>query len=119
MLSSKTHGILDYLTVLFLALSPSLFNMPSPAREITYALAVIHLCLTLLTSFELGVFKVIPLRIHGTIEFAVSIVLLATLMSGIWKDAMSFYFYTFFSILLFFVWLISDYTSLKRGTEEE
>ena len=109
-LSAKAHGILDYTTVLFLALSPSLFKMPSPDSQFTYVLAFIHLCLTLLTSFKLGVYRIIPLRLHGLIEFCVAMVLLiVTLVFNVWKAEVSFYFYTAFSIVLFFVWFFSDY----------
>jgi hypothetical protein len=109
-LSSKTHGVLDYATIFFLALSPSLFNMSSPGNEVAYTLAFVHLALTLLTRFELGAFRIIPLWLHGIIELCVSILLFVlTLWFGIWNDGVSFYFYTTFSVVLFFVWFISDY----------
>jgi hypothetical protein len=109
-LSPKAHGILDYVTVFFLALSPLLFEMGSTGSYVAYALAFVHLCLTLLTRFELGVIRIIPLWLHGMIELCVSILLLiATLWLRIWGDIGSFYFYTVFSVVLFFVWFISDY----------
>jgi hypothetical protein len=116
-LTSKAHGFIDYVTVVFLVLSPSLFHMSSPAKQITYTLAFVHLCLTLLTRFELGVFRVIPLWLHGVIELCVSLALItATLFLITWNDKTSFYFYTSFSVLLFIVWLISDYAfpAVKR-----
>ena len=96
-LSPRVHGILDYFTVLFLLLSPSLFDMQTPGSVFTYVLAIVHLVLTLLTDFPAGVFKVVPLKIHGLIEIIVSIALIAI---AVWfrrsGDNVSFYYYLFF-----------------------
>jgi hypothetical protein len=110
-LSSKAHGILDYATVCFLLLAPSLVDLSSAAKSFTYALAIIHLCLTLLTKFELGVYGLVPLWLHGMIELAVSILLLiATVFFGIWKNEPAFSFYVAFSVILLLVWFLSDYS---------
>jgi len=109
-LSRKAHGILDYVTVLVLAISPRLLNMSSAAAAFTYGLAGVHLLLTLLTNFELGVVRLVSFRIHGIIEFCVSILLIVV---AYWfrthNDLLSFYYYFVFSIVLFIVWLQSSY----------
>ena len=120
-LSPRVHGILDYFTVLFLLLSPSLFDMQTPGSVFTYVLAIVHLILTLLTDFPAGVFKVVPLKIHGLIEIIVSIALIAV---AVWfrrsGDNVSFYFYLIFAIILFIVWTTSDYKSgLREIVEKE
>ena len=51
-LSPVVHGILDYFTVLFLLVSPSLFEMQHNGSQFSYALAVVHLALTLSTGFQ-------------------------------------------------------------------
>lgn len=110
LLSSKLHGILDYVTVLFLALSPSVFNMQPYAAFFTYALAFIHLVLTLFTNFEMGIFRIIPLYVHGIIEISVALFLVVvSFLFFIYRDTTSFYFYLVFAIVLFVVWRISDY----------
>ena len=76
-ISSKTHAILDYATVIFLLASPSLFDMDNSLSTFTYVLAGVHFILTILTAFEFGLVKVIPFRVHGLIEVVVSIVLAA------------------------------------------
>jgi len=109
-LSPTTHGILDYATVLFLVVSPSLFGMEPPGSYLTHALAVVHLILTFTTDFPAGVLKIIPLRIHGLIEVTVSILLLAVAITfKILGYPVSFYFYLVFSVVLFMVWTVSDY----------
>ncbi len=109
-LSPQIHGILDYVTVLFLLFSPALFDMQTTGSIFTYILAVVHLMLTLITDFPAGVVKVVPLKIHGLIEIIVSIALIAV---AVWfrrsGDNISFYYYLVFALILFIVWLISDY----------
>ena len=64
-INSKIHGIIDYVVVLFLWAAPSLFNLPEVTSTFTYVLGGVHLALTVLTRFELGLFKVIPFRIRA------------------------------------------------------
>jgi len=109
-LSPAAHGILDYVTVLFLFISPSLFRMETPGSALSYALAVVHLFLTLFTDFPAGILKIIPLRIHGLIELIVAIGLLVVAISfRILDYTVSFYFYLIFSVILFIVWAVSEY----------
>jgi len=119
-LSPRVHSILDYFTVLFLLLSPSLFDMQTPGSVFTYVLAIVHLVLTLLTDFPAGVFKVVPLKIHGLIEIIVSIALIAI---AVWfrrsGDNVSFYYYLIFAVILFIVWATSEYKSGLREIVEK
>lgn len=109
-LSSKAHGVVDYATVFVLASSPYIFKMSFGGDMFAWSLAFIHLILTLFTKFELGLFGVVPLWLHGLIELSVSIVLLvSTLWFRVWDDTGSSYFFTVFAIVLLCVWLISDY----------
>ena len=82
-MSSQVHGILDYLTVVILLISPSLFEMGSKASLFTYTLAIIHLVLTFFTDFEAGAIKIVSFKIHGMIEIIVSIVLILVRDGGI------------------------------------
>ena len=111
-ISSKVHAVLDYLTVAFLAMSPSLFHMDGNLKNFTYGLAIVHLLLTILTRFELGIIKVIPFRVHGTIELVVSIALAAV---AFWfhhdNNTLGFYFYISLSIIILAVFLLTDYSS--------
>ena len=109
-LSPEVHGILDYVTILLLLISPTLFRMHTVGSNFTYALAFVHLMLTLLTDFRAGVFKVIPLRIHGLIEITVAIGLVGiAILFKVSGDTVEFYFYLIFSVILFIVWAISEY----------
>ncbi len=114
-ISPGFHGVLDYFTVLFLAISPSIFAMGAAAIIFTYVLAAIHLGLTVLTNFDLGIVRVIPLKIQGAIELVVSILLLiVAVLFRKTGDQTSYYIYLIFAIVLFIVWLVSDYRIEKR-----
>src|SRR5260370_33290477 len=74
-MSDTAHGILDYLTVAIFALAPSILGLSGFAAPVSYALAAIHLVMTLLTNMPLGVFKIIPMRLHALVEMLVGPVL--------------------------------------------
>lgn len=111
-LSSKVHGIIDYVVVLFLLASPSLFGLPEFTACCTYILAGIHFTLTILTDFEVGLIKVIPLKVHGMIELIVSLALVGfAFYVGGREGYLARNFYLGFGIAVFLTWLISDYKS--------
>ena len=119
-MSSRTHGILDYITVLVLLISPTLLELQSSVATFTYGLAFIHLILTFFTNFEAGVIKLVSFKIHGTIEIVVSIALIGI---AIWfrisHDNVSFYFYLIFSVVLFVLWVATDYMPTFHKTIEK
>ena len=109
-INSKLHGIIDYLVVIFLWLSPSIFDMPEITAKFTYALGGIHLLLTILTNFEMGVIKKIPFAIHGWIELIVSLALVgAAFYLGSIEEEFSRNYYLGFAAAVFLVWLLTNY----------
>lgn len=116
-ISSRVHGILDYATVIFLLASPTIFKMEGNLCTITYALGVVHFCLTILTDFEVGLIKVIPFRIHGLIEVAVA---LGSAALGFWfynnGSATGFYFYMALAVVIMIVFILTDF---KQAPEKK
>jgi hypothetical protein len=111
-LSDKMHGILDYGVVIIFALAPSLLGIVGTAALLCYALAVIHLVMTLLTDMPLGVVKVIPIKLHGTIELIVGLALIVVAWTI--SDLMSGQlFFTLMGAVIFFVWVSSNYGDAK------
>lgn len=109
-LSPKQHGYLDYLIVAVFALAPSLFGFTGIAATVTYALAGVHLLMTLATAFPLGVLKLIPFTVHGAIEFITAIGLLAMpWLLGFTDQPAAKNFYLGSAIVVFIVWAITDY----------
>ncbi len=107
------HGIIDYLLIVFLFASPTLFKMDGSLCTITYTLAAVHLLMTVLTNFELGLIKVIPFRIHGLIEIVVSLIL-ASLSFWFYKNGneLGFYFYMLLAIAIMIVFILTDFKSV-------
>jgi len=111
-LSDKMHGILDYGVVLIFALAPTLLGIAGTAAFLCYALAAIHLAMTFFTDMPLGVVKIIPIKLHGTIELIVGLALIvaawtiADLQSGQ-------LFFTLMGAVIFFVWVSSNYGDPK------
>lgn len=119
LISSKIHGILDYLVVIFLWVSPTLFGLPENTAVFTYILGAIHLVLTILTNFEYGLIRFIPLKIHGTIELIVSLALVGfAFYMGNLEGDLARNFYLGFAIAVFLVWVFSDYTNKPERTFE-
>jgi hypothetical protein len=111
-LNSKIHGAIDYVVVVFLLLSPTLFGLPEVTANFTYALAIIHLILTVTTNFEYGIFKLIPFKIHGIIELIVAVALVAVaFFLGNLEGDLSRNFYLGFAIAVFLTWALTDYKS--------
>lgn len=69
-ISSRTHGILDYVVGVLLILAPTLFNFRTggPAQWIPIILGVATIAYSLLTRYELGALKVIPFKTHLAID---------------------------------------------------
>jgi hypothetical protein len=108
-ISDKAHGILDYLTVAIFALAPSILGLTGFAALVSYALAAIHLAMTLLTNMPLGVIKIIPMRLHALVEMLVGPVLVvaALALPAILGDRREFF--LVMGLVIFAVWLLSSY----------
>lgn len=115
-ISSRFHGILDYLTVIFLFAAPTLFKMEGTIATFTYALAGIHFVLTALTNFEFGLIKVIPFAIHGLIEMVVAVVLAAIAFWFNYKGSeLGFYFYIGLALIILIVFIFTDFKHVSKN----
>jgi hypothetical protein len=74
-ITDTAYGMLDYLTVAILALTPSILGLTGFAALVSYALAAIHLAMTLLTNMPLGILKIISMRLRALVEMLVGPVL--------------------------------------------
>jgi hypothetical protein len=109
-LRAKLHGIIDYIVVIFLWLSPTLFGLSEFVSTLTYGLGAIHLGLTIFTDFQYGLVKVIPFRLHGWIELIVSLALIGSpWIFGFDENVTDKFFYIIFGVTVFVTWLITDY----------
>jgi hypothetical protein len=77
--STRTHGVMDYLGApLFLA-GPRLLDLPakSVGAKILYGIAGGTLVVSALTDYELGIRRRIPMPVHLAIDAALGVFLLA------------------------------------------
>ncbi len=115
LLSPRVHGYVDYLAVGLLALAPTLFNFSGVAAGLCYALAVVQLGMSLLTAYPLGVAKLLPFTIHGTIEVVTSVFLVvAPFLFGFSDVDSARNFFIVGGIGLFLVWAVTNYKAAER-----
>src|SRR3954470_7718658 len=71
LISTKVHGILDYLVALLLIIAPMLFGFNQGGAEtwIPVILGISTIIYSLFTQYEYGVADIIPMRIHLLIDF--------------------------------------------------
>jgi hypothetical protein len=112
-ISPKIHGIIDYLVVAFLLASPSIFGFMGHVAMFTYALAGVHLLLTILTNYSAGIVKIIPLPVHGLIEFIVGLLLIIMAFTLLNNHPEVKHFYTVLGAAILVVFLITDYKGVK------
>jgi hypothetical protein len=108
-ISDTAHGLLDYLTVAIFAMAPSILGLSGFGALVSYALAAIHLVMTVLTDMPLGVLKIIPIRLHALVEMLVGPVLVvaALVLPALLGDKREFFLVMGLGILA--VWLLSSY----------
>jgi ABC-type uncharacterized transport system permease subunit len=88
-ISDTANGILDYLTVAIFVLAPSILGLTGFAALVSYALAAIHLAMTLLTDMPLGAIKIIPMRLHALVGPVLLVAALA--LPAIFGDKREFF----------------------------
>jgi hypothetical protein len=77
---TRVHGILDYLGGLALILAPNIFGFTEndDATWVARIIGIALIVLALLTRYELGVLKVLPMSLHLWIDVLASIFLAAS-----------------------------------------
>lgn len=107
LLTPRTHGYLDYVTVVLFALAPAVLGLTGLAATLSYALAAIHLAMTLATAFPLGLARLVPFPLHGLVELAVAVMLAAL---GVFLfDGTARAFYLVMAAVIAVVWATTDY----------
>lgn len=87
---------------------PILLGLNGAAALLSYALAAIHLLVTLSTKFPDTGHRPLSLRIHGFIELIVGVVLIALPWLAGWTDTARTYYVTV-GVILLVIWAVSNY----------
>jgi hypothetical protein len=76
-IGTKTHGFLDYLTALLLIVAPLLLtsNYNTAETWVPVTLGVLTIIYSLMTNYELGVSRLIPMRYHLLLDIANGVIL--------------------------------------------
>lgn len=111
-ISSKIHGIIDYLLAAFLWIGPSFFGLFEASTYYAYILGSFFFILALCTNYEFGVVKFLPFKYHGKIE---GIAALALIIIGIYLKTLdglaSLSFFGGIGLGVLFLYFLSDYNN--------
>ncbi|MEO8432380.1 MAG: hypothetical protein ABI592_12790 [Acidobacteriota bacterium] len=114
-LDARIHGVLDLVTIVILLVGPLLFGLGGSPALIAYSLAAVHLLLTLLTRFPMGLWKVIPFLYHGLVELLVGICLiLLPTVAGYGPGSPARRFYTIVGAIILVVWALTAYRDSRN-----
>ncbi|MEZ0130597.1 SPW repeat protein [Flavobacterium sp. LBUM151] len=80
LIDTKTHGYLDYIVGIFLMVAPLILHLgrKSPEALVFYILGVTLIIYSALTNYELGFFKLIPMKMHLFLDVLSGIFLAAS-----------------------------------------
>lgn len=107
LIPTRFHGVLDYLFgVLYIAL-PFLLNWPQPAAGILIALGAGTLLYSVLTRYELGLVKLLPMPAHLAIDLLGGLLLVAAPLLGLVDESVRGWFWALGAIQLVIA-LLSD-----------
>jgi hypothetical protein len=111
LLDARLHGFLDLVTVGVFLLAPFFFGLGGYVAAVAWGLAVVHLLMTLLTRFPLGIVKVIPFPIHGAVELVAGVVLVLAMprMLLASPDSPARTFFVGAGVAILIVWLLTRY----------
>lgn len=110
-ITPNTHGYLDYVTVAVFLLAPKLLGFEGLPALLSWTLAGVHLVLTLVTDFPLGLRPWLPFWIHGWIERIVGPALaLIAFLPGISGAGSAFAFYLLMGLVIVAVGWLTDYS---------
>ncbi|HEX2570482.1 MAG TPA: hypothetical protein VH877_13070 [Polyangia bacterium] len=113
-LSPRLHGYLDYLTVLIFVLAPTLLGLTGVPAMLAYTLAGVHLAMTLLTNFPMGLVKLVPMPLHGWVERVVGPTLIAIpFLLGFSGDTKALSFYIAMGATIIVVGVVTDYQGVE------
>jgi hypothetical protein len=105
------HGYLDYLTVVLFLAAPSALGFGGLPAALAWLLAGVHLALTLVTNFPLGVYRRLAFSIHGWIERIVGPALVViAFLPDFYQAKPAFVFFAGMGLVIIAVGWLTDYS---------
>jgi len=113
-LGPRGHGYVDYLIVLGFLAAPELLDFPVTPQVACYAAGCLHLLVTAGTAAPFGLVRAIPFPLHGILEFAVSIALVAMpWLIGMSADLTVRSFFVGTGLFVLAAFLVTDYRRVE------
>ena len=80
MIPTRIHGAIDYVVGVILILAPFFIGFADggPAQWVPVTIGVLTIIFSLLTRYELGAFRVLPMPVHLAIDVLSGVLLLAS-----------------------------------------
>jgi hypothetical protein len=117
-LNPRVHGYIDYIAILFLFVAPSVIGFSGMPATLFYVIGIAYLAMVLLTAYPLGLVKLIPFPVHGIVEIVAAIgLVLLPWVTGFADNSAARNTYLFVGIVLFLVWLTTDYKAAVQRAE--
>lgn len=114
-INATTHGYLDYLVVVIFLSAPLTWHFTFVPSLLCYGLTGVHLLMSLLTDFPLGVRGIIPLKWHGIVELVVGPVLIvAPFILGFGSEPPAERFIVAMGVIIAATWILTDYQAPKK-----
>lgn len=105
------HGYLDYLTVVLFLAAPIVLGFGGAPAALAWLLAAVHLAMTLVTDFPLGLLRRLPFPIHGWVERIVGPALLAVAFLPQFRGVEpAFAFFAAMGLVIIAVGWLTDYS---------
>lgn len=115
-LSPRIHGYLDWTAVFALGAAPALLHFGGVAATLSCLTAALHLVMCIATRYPLGVASRLPFPVHGTIELATALFLIASPWAfGFDGDRTARAFFLVMGYALEALWLFTSYADAGGG----
>ena len=110
LLSGTSHGIIDYVIVIFFLLGPRLTGFEGTPERLSYMLAAVQLLLSLFSRTPTSVLKFVSFPLHGAIELIIGLLLLVLpWMAAFAAGVHSRNFFLFMGLIILLVSAVTDY----------
>jgi hypothetical protein len=120
LLTPHAHGFLDYAAVAVFALAPVTVGLHGLPGALCYALAAIHLALTLFTHFPLGKVHRVPFVAHGRLEALVAAMLVAApWLLGFADVPRARNFFVTMGLAVAGLWTLTHYRAAETRADEQ
>ncbi len=115
LISSRTHGVVDYIIVALFLLAPAIFRFSGAATTVCDVLGIALLAVSMCTAYPLGIVKLIPLRAHGWVELTAGVAAaISPFLFRFSEMVLPRDFLIVTGVALIVLWVTTDYAALRK-----